>query len=78
MQIVFFASGQRRETNNVVRVALHCNNFNKARNLIHGTYWESLLQGPISGCVLRWQQTFLTIMKECIPRRALPNKLCTL
>ena len=27
--------------------------FNKARNLIRGTDWESLLQGPINGCVLR-------------------------
>lgn len=45
--------------------------FNKARNLIHETDWESLLQGPIDECALVWQQTFLAIMEKCIPRRAL-------
>ena len=45
--------------------------FDKARNQIREIDWENPLLGSIDECALLWQQSFLTIMAECIPRKVL-------
>ena len=45
--------------------------YSKACQLISNVDWESLLSENIDQSWHQWQHTFLTIMEECIPRRAL-------
>ena len=45
--------------------------YSKARQLISNVDWESLLSENIDQSWHPWQHTFLTIMEECILRRAL-------
>ena len=47
--------------------------FNKARELIHNTEWNTICSSnDIDSCWAKWQSTFLSIMEESIPKKALP------
>ena len=49
--------------------------FAKASDLIDETDWDSLFSGKsVDEACLIWQETFLSIMEQCIPRGVLPKK----
>ena len=49
--------------------------FVKASDLIDETDWDHLLSGKsVDDACLIWQETFLSIMEQCIPRGVLPKK----
>ena len=45
-----------------------------ANKLLSGVNWEELLNGDIDQMWAVWEETFLTIMKQCIPTATLSAK----
>ena len=48
--------------------------FAKASQMISETDWNAFYSEDINLYCARWQQTFLSIMEQCIPRKVLPPK----
>ena len=48
--------------------------FDKASQIISETDWNSLFLEDIDVYCARWQQMFLSIMEQCIPKKVLPSK----
>jgi len=48
--------------------------FAKASQMISETNWDDLVSEDIDLYCTRWQQTFLSIMEQCIPKRVLPPR----
>jgi len=48
--------------------------FSKACHLISDTDWNSIISDNIDHSWMQWQERFLAIMEECIPRKVLPPR----
>ena len=48
--------------------------FAKASQMISETDWDELFSEDIDLYCTRWQQTFLSIMEQCIPKKVLPPR----
>ena len=49
--------------------------FDKARDLIHSTEWDTICTSDdVDSCWAKWQSKFLLIMEESIPKRVLPPR----
>ena len=48
--------------------------FAKASRMISETDWDKLFSEDIDLYCARWQQTFLSIMEQCIPKKVLPPR----
>ena len=48
--------------------------FAKASRMISETGWDKLFSEDIDLYCARWQQTFLSIMEQCIPKKVLPPR----
>ena len=52
--------------------------FEKASRMIFETDWDALFSEDVDLYCIQWQQTFLSIMEECIPKKVLPPRRCNL
>ena len=48
--------------------------FGKASAMINDTDWDALISEDIDQYCSDWQNTFMSIMDECIPKKVLPPK----
>ena len=48
--------------------------FVKACNMIKNTNWDLVITGNVNEVLANWENTYMQIMKECIPQKTIPNK----
>ena len=48
--------------------------FGKACSLIEGTNWDALISNDVNVSLKNWQNKFLSIIEECIPKQTLPRR----
>ena len=52
--------------------------FEKASRMISETDWDALFSEDVDLYCIQWQQTFLSIMEECISKKVLKPRRCNL